>query len=147
MIDRWLTSPLAGPIAIGVGVLLSGALLVAGIKVGFEARRADAAEARADDAIDKITRPGTGWAARLESCRAGAQQLKAGIEQQNAAVAALKAEAAQRAQMSAKALQQARQASRAADSRITSLLNRQPQSGDYCEQASEAEKLIRETIR
>jgi hypothetical protein len=146
MIAAFLAHRLTAPLAMGTAILLTFGLVGAGVAVGLEAKRADKAEARTADAIEKITGP-NGWAARLEQCRSNERSLNGALSTQNAAVDALKAEGERRTQNSARALQAAQRASRDAGNRITALLNRQPVSSDELEQCREAQKLIRETIR
>lgn len=140
MIWRIITSPLAGPIGAALFLAASLAVLALSFQVKSETRRADAN-------LAEITRPGTGWAAQLATCQASNATLDNARATQNAEIEAFRAESARRSEASAKALRQAQDARRAAEGRITALLNRQPVSDDYCEQAREAEAMIRGAIR
>lgn len=133
---KFFTGPVGRWVALAAAVLA----LLAGVHHHGVTQGRDGEKAKADRAInDRVT----GWRARLDTCRANADQLDAALTRQNGAVAALAAESAQRSAAAAKALTAAQRATAAANQRVGAILAAKP-GADQC---TSAEALIMESIR
>lgn len=131
---------ITGPVGRWIGLALAVLALLAGVHHHGDTQGAAREKAKADRAInDSIT----GWRARLNQCQANAKTLDAALTRQNGAVAAFKAESAQRSEAAAKAVTAAQRATVAANQRIGALMA--VKSG--ADQCKSAEDLIGSTVR
>ena len=101
LIIRLLTGKIAGPVLAAVALALAVFAGVQSVKLG-------AAERSARRLTAEITRPVTGWAARLAVCETSRDGLDVALSAQNRAVAGLAASGAARVATSGRATQAAR---------------------------------------
>ena len=123
VIWKALTSRLAGPIATGVAVLLAILLLAAKLHIGS-----------LDRANDRLTKANTTLTSNLQQCRANTATLQAGIDAQNRAVEAVRAQGATRVAALEQSLSTARISAQTAQQRAAAILARRP-GADQCADA------------
>lgn len=131
---------ITGPVGRWIALALAVLALLAGVHHHGVTQGAAREKAKADRAIND---PVTGWRARLNQCQANVKTLDGAVKAQNAAVAAWKAESAQRSEAAAKAVTEARKATVAANQRIGALMA--AKSG--ADQCKSAEALIMESVK
>ncbi len=121
-----LTSRLAGPIASGVALLLAILLLAAKLHIGSLEHRNDG-----------LTKANATLTSNLQQCRANTATLQAGIDAQNRAVEAVRAQGATRVAALEQSLVTARISAQTAQQRAAAILARRP-GPDQCASALEA---------
>ena len=94
-----------------------------------------------------INNPQTGYVVRLAQCRANVTDLEQSIEQQNARISAVEAGSAQRIATAETAVQRAREATRAANTRVTAILSAAPKGATVCERVEDVDRRFLEMLK
>lgn len=135
-----LTSRLAGPIASGVAVIL----LLFGVS---QCAGRAAAEKRADGLQAEISRPVTGWAARLTTCQGNEARLEEAVKDQNGKVEKARREGAAMVATADAAAARALKGQAAAEAKVRTLLSVKPTGAGKCADYEAVDAALLETLR